>query len=75
MTAPDFWKDAAAARRRSQEKTHLQKTIDRWNQLGRSLADLEALIELSQESGDASLAPDLARAEDGLERELRHLDI
>lgn len=75
MNAPDFWKDAAAARRLAQEKTHLQKTIDRWNQLGRSLADFEAAIELAQESGDDAFASDLARAESGLERELHHLEI
>jgi peptide chain release factor 2 len=57
---PDFWKDPQAAARTSRKKAALEREIRRWTDIERQQEDLRALLELAEESQDASLESELA---------------
>jgi peptide chain release factor 2 len=59
MEAPDFWSDTRTARRVSQEKSHLEKELQRWRELEQGFGDLQTLMELSETEGDESLKNEL----------------
>ncbi len=57
---PDFWKDTQAATRVSRKKAAIERDLKRVEDLERQYGDLRALVELTDESGDASLEQELA---------------
>jgi peptide chain release factor 2 len=57
---PDFWKDPQTAARLSRKKAAIQREINRVTETERRHADLQAMIELADESGDAALEQELA---------------
>ena len=57
---PDFWKDPKTAARLSRKKAAIEREIRRLTELERRQADLHAMIELAEESPDASLEQELA---------------
>jgi peptide chain release factor 2 len=75
MAAPDFWSDAAAARHVNQEKTRIEKTVKKWERLDREREDLAVLLELSEESADASVHPEIQQTLKTLQDQIRHLEV
>jgi peptide chain release factor 2 len=75
MAAPDFWSDAAAARHVVQEKTRIEKTVKKWESLDREREDLSVLLELSEESADASVHPEIQQTLKTLQDQIRHLEV
>lgn len=48
-TKPDFWNDQQKAKRLLQEKAHLEKEIQRWEQIKREEVEIQTLLEFSLE--------------------------
>ena len=59
-THPDFWKDPQAAARLSRKKAAIEREINRVTDIERRYGDLQAMIDLADESGDAALEQELA---------------
>jgi peptide chain release factor 2 len=59
-TQPDFWKDSQVATRVSRKKAALERNIRRWADIERRHGDLQAMLELAEESGDAAMERELA---------------
>ncbi len=72
---PDFWKDPQQAARVSRKKAALEREVQRWTDIERRLADLQAMAELAQESGDADLTKELAGELKSFETSLAQLRI
>ena len=53
-SAPDLWDDPDAAQQVTSKLSHLQTEVDRVEKMGERIGDLEALVELGEESGDAA---------------------
>jgi peptide chain release factor 2 len=56
---PEFWSNARAAAKVSRKKAALEREIQQWRDIESKLNDLGALLELAEESGDASLEKEL----------------
>lgn len=56
---PDFWKDTQAAAKVNRRKAALDRELSRWRETERRQSDIEALLELALESGDAGLEQEL----------------
>ncbi len=56
---PDFWKDPQTAARTSRKKASVEREIRRWKDIERRHADLVAMADLAEESGDADLEKEL----------------
>ncbi|MBI4374020.1 MAG: peptide chain release factor 2 [Deltaproteobacteria bacterium] len=52
---PDFWNDTRLAGQVTREMTRLKETLSEWKRLDEELGDLEATLELRQESPDPEL--------------------
>jgi peptide chain release factor 2 len=65
VAAPDLWDDQSNATRVTGRLSALQGQLDRFTELDQRLADVEIMVELSQEEGDAS---SLAEAEAELQK-------
>jgi peptide chain release factor 2 len=48
-TKPDFWNDQEKAKRLLQEKAHLEKEIQRWEQIKKEEVEIQTLLEFSLE--------------------------
>ena len=57
---PDFWKDTQAAARLSRKKAAIERRINRIHEIERRHADLQAMVELAEESADKALEQELA---------------
>jgi peptide chain release factor 2 len=55
-SAPDLWNDTDAAQQVTSRLSHLQSELDRVERMGDRIDDLEVLVELGEESGDAAEA-------------------
>jgi peptide chain release factor 2 len=79
VNQPDFWKNPASARSRIQEKTHLEKTIQKWDEIEKKLEDLSVLIQLAEEEsasgGEASLKGEIIEAIKNLQAQIHHLEV
>ena len=53
-SAPDLWDDPDAAQQVTSKLSHLQTELDRVEKMGARIDDLEVLVELGEESGDAA---------------------
>lgn len=56
---PDFWKDTQAAAKVNRRKATLDRELSRWRETERRQNDIEALLDLAMESGDAGLEQEL----------------
>jgi peptide chain release factor 2 len=75
MGAPTFWEDNRRAQEMIRERSELARTVTRINDLARQAADLQALLELAEESGDGSLDAELADGVVRLNRELEEFEL
>jgi peptide chain release factor 2 len=67
MGQPGFWSDARAAAGVSRRKVKLERELQQWRDIEAKLGDITALLELAQESGDASLEAELSSELDQFE--------
>lgn len=56
---PDFWKDTQTAAKVNRRKATLDRELTRWHATERRQGDIEALLDLAMESGDAGLEQEL----------------
>ncbi len=75
MAAGDFWNEREEARRLVDELRGLKDVLERFRALRRRCEDLEALIELGEEAGDASLLTEATRELKTLERGVDELEL
>ncbi|MBD0315574.1 MAG: peptide chain release factor 2 [Nitrospiraceae bacterium] len=59
MGQPGFWNDARAAAAVSRKKATLDRDLRQWRDIETTLSDIDALLELARESGDAGLEAEL----------------
>ncbi|MBH0199755.1 MAG: peptide chain release factor 2 [Nitrospira sp.] len=60
MGQPHFWSDARTAAAVSRKKATIEREVETWRDIEAKLGDLNALLELATESGDAGLEQELA---------------
>ncbi len=61
MTLPDFWDDQQAARRITKQASEIDRKIEGISQLEEKLDELELMLELSEEAGEAEFEAELNR--------------
>ncbi|HEX7766718.1 MAG TPA: peptide chain release factor 2 [Nitrospira sp.] len=59
MGVPTFWNDTKAAASTSRKKVTLERELIQWREIEAKLGDLQALLELAEESQDAALEQEL----------------
>src|SRR5215204_3536280 len=59
MAQPTFWNDPRAAAGTSRKKATLERDLRQWREIESALNDLDALLDLAQESGDPGLEQEL----------------
>ena len=67
IAQPNFWSNAQAAAKVSRKKAVLERELSQWREIEGALKDLDALLELAEESGDADLERELTGELDRLE--------
>ncbi len=72
---PEFWNHAESARKVLQEKAALERIVKGWQALSTTLDDAEVLVELGDEEGDPDLLREAAVSLDGLEGDLRSMEL
>src|SRR5690349_3922769 len=60
MGQPHFWSDARTAAAVSRKKATIERELETWRDIEAKLGDLNALLELATESGDAGCEQELA---------------
>lgn len=73
--ADDFWNDSDTAQNIMQEISELKAWSTEWNNVNRAVGDLEAFIELADESKDESLEQEIIDEIDIVEKLLADLEI
>jgi peptide chain release factor 2 len=72
---PNFWSDARAAAAVSRKKATIERELATWRDVESKLGDLNALLELATESGDAALEQELTAELNRLEPRLAALRV
>jgi peptide chain release factor 2 len=72
---PDFWRNPQAAARVNRKKAAIERELRRWADIDRLHNDLRAMVELTEETGDAALERELATELDRLEASLGRLRV
>ncbi len=75
MGQPNFWSDARAAAAVSRKKVTIERELATWRDVESKLGDLNALLELATESGDAALEQELTAELNRLEPRLAALRV
>ena len=70
----DFWNDSAHAQRMMQRLSTLKEDVATWRGLERELSDLQSLVGISLDEGDASLQETLSREAEALAKRLEDLE-
>ena len=73
MGQSGFWNDARAAAAVSRKKATIERELEAWRAVDAKLGDLNALLELAHESGDAGLEKELTTELNQLEPRLATL--
>ena len=60
MGQPNFWNDARAAAGVSRRKVKLERELQQWHDIEAKLNDVNAFLELAEESGDGGLEQELS---------------
>ena len=75
MAQPGFWDSPEHAQAKNRELAHLEHRVKELDSFARSLEDINALIELGEESDDEETASEVARALDELEQAVEKLQL
>ncbi len=75
MAQPNFWNDARAAAAVSRKKATIERELQQWHEIEAKLSDLDTLLELAHESGDAALEEELTSELNQLEPRLATLRV
>jgi peptide chain release factor 2 len=75
MAQPHFWQDARAAAATSRKKATLERELQQWREIEATLGDVNALLELARESGDAALELELTEELNRFEPRLASLRV
>ncbi|WP_101523813.1 peptide chain release factor 2 [Nocardioides houyundeii] len=75
VAAPDLWDDQANATRVTGRLSTLQGTVDRFMALSDRIDDLEIMLELSQEEGDAESLADAEKELGRIQKAVESLEI
>ena len=75
MAQPNFWNDARAAAAVSLKKATIERELQQWHEIEAKLSDLDTLLELAYESGDAGLEKELTTELNQLEPRLATLRV
>ena len=75
MAIPTFWNDTKAAASTSRKKVTLERELIQWREIETKLGDLQAMLELAEESQDASLEQELTTDLQRLETTLAALRV
>jgi peptide chain release factor 2 len=75
MQAPDFWGDPEKAQQALKEESDLRGTLERHAALRRELEDLEVLVDLAREEGDADVLAEADAALTALQRHIREVEL
>lgn len=59
IASPDFWNNTQTAARVSRQKASVEREIRQWSDMERRQGDLRAMLDLAEESGDASMEAEL----------------
>ncbi|MGA6829190.1 peptide chain release factor 2 [Nitrospira sp. NS4] len=59
MAEPSFWNDTRAAASVSRKKVTLERELTQWREIDAKISDLQALLELAEETHDESLEQEL----------------
>ena len=71
---PDFWNDQKEAQKLTKERDRLNTIIERYENLVRKLADVEAIVELVTEGESAELSDEAKKELDLVAKELGELE-
>ena len=75
VAAPDLWDDQANATRVTGRLSALQGEVDRFAGLSDRIDDLEIMVELAQEEGDADALADAERELDRIKKSVEALEV
>jgi len=75
MSEPGFWDDAEKAQKIVLELKSLKNTVTAPDDLQQELEDVQTLIEMAEEEGDASLAEEIKTLHEAMETKLHRLEI
>jgi peptide chain release factor 2 len=75
VAAPDLWDDQANAQRVTGRLSGLQGELDRFTGLQQRLDDLELMIEMAREEGDASSLADSEAELDRIHKAVEQLEV
>ena len=70
----DFWEDPKAARKATQEKSRLEKELQKWEDIGRRFDNLTAAMELLHEHEDSSLLLEIKNSLADLKEQLSRIE-
>ncbi len=71
---PEFWNDAARARAVLRDKAMLEKTVNAWVEADRLVTDAAALLDLSEELGEAEMLDEAQRTLASLEPRVAEME-
>ncbi|NOS78890.1 MAG: peptide chain release factor 2 [Nitrospira sp.] len=75
MGVPTFWNDTKSAASTSRKKVTLERELIQWREIEAKLGDLQAMLELAEESPDTSLEQELTTELHRLETTLATLRV
>ncbi len=75
MGVPTFWNDTKSAASTSRKKVTLERELIQWREIETKLGDLQAMLELAEESQDAGLEQELTTELQRLEATLATLRV
>ncbi|HEY8294951.1 MAG TPA: peptide chain release factor 2 [Micrococcaceae bacterium] len=73
--APDLWDDPAAGQKITSRLSHAQTKLEKLQSLESRIEDLEVLVELAQDEGDADSLAEAARELESLKKALEDLEV
>ncbi|WP_125609593.1 peptide chain release factor 2 [Specibacter cremeus] len=73
--APDLWDDPALAQKVTSRLSHAQSKLEKLRGLAARIDDLEVLVELAQEEGDADTLAEAAKELPTLQKALKELEV
>ena len=73
--APDLWDDPASAQKITSRLSHRQSELERLDRLAGRIDDLEVLVELAQDEGDAASLSEATNELDSIRKALADLEV
>ncbi|MGD8190261.1 peptide chain release factor 2 [Brevibacillus ginsengisoli] len=75
MIAPDFWDDNDSAQKTISELNAIKSLVDTMNKLDSSYDDLQLMLEMAIEEGEASLIPELYEGTQELKKQFESFEL